>query len=114
MSTRARSGRSIAEIVPTIEQAGIDEGYLDLGEVSSSFDDARALAEAVRAVVRARTRLSCSLGVGTLEGGREDRLRSAHKPGGLTVVRPGLEARFLAPLPIRLLPGDRPPRGDER
>ena len=53
------------EIVPTVEQAGIDEGYLDLGEVAPAFDDARALAEAVRAVVRARTRLSCSLGVAT-------------------------------------------------
>ena len=53
------------EVVPTVEQAGIDEGYLDLGEVAPEFDDARALAEAVRAVVRARTRLSCSLGVAT-------------------------------------------------
>ena len=55
----------VREIVPTIEQAGIDEGYLDLGEVAPAFDDARALAEAVQAVVRARTRLSCSLGVAT-------------------------------------------------
>ena len=39
------------EVVPTVEQAGIDEGYLDLGEVAPAFDDARALAEAVRAVV---------------------------------------------------------------
>src|SRR5881398_218564 len=53
---------TIHEIVPTVEQAGIDEGYLDLGEVAPVFDDARALAEAVQTVVRARTRLSCSLG----------------------------------------------------
>ena len=53
---------TIREIVPTVEQAGIDEGYLDLGEVAPSFDDARALAEAVRAVVRARTRSSSALG----------------------------------------------------
>ena len=45
----------VRDIVPTVEQAGIDEGYLDLGEVAPAFDDARALAEAVRAVVRART-----------------------------------------------------------
>src|SRR5882672_6210622 len=56
---------TIREIVPTVEQAGIDEGYLDLGEVARVFDDARAVAEAVQAVVRARTRLSCSLGVAT-------------------------------------------------
>ena len=55
----------VRDVVPTVEQAGIDEGYLDLGEVAPDFDDARALAEAVQAVVRARTRLSCSLGLAT-------------------------------------------------
>ena len=94
----------VREIVPTVEQAGIDEGYLDLGEVAPAFDDARALAEAVRAVVRARTRLSCSLGVATSKV--VAKVASDHrKPGGLTVVRPGREAAFLAPFPIRLLPG---------
>src|SRR5437763_6816186 len=103
---------TIREIVPTIEQAGIDEGYLDLGEVAPTFDDARALAEAVRAVVRARTRLSCSLGVATskvVAKVASDR----RKPGGLTVVRPGTEAAFLAPFPIRILPGIGP-RAEER
>ena len=102
----------IREIVPTVEQAGIDEGYLDLGELAPTFDDARALAQAVRAVVRARTRLSCSLGVATskvVAKVASDR----HKPGGLTAVRPGREAAFLAPFPIRLLPGVGP-RAEER
>jgi DNA polymerase-4 len=102
----------VREVVPTVEQAGIDEGYLDLGEIAPAFDDARALAEAVRAVVRARTRLSCSLGVATsklVAKVASDR----RKPGGLTVVRPGREAAFLAPFPIRLLPGVGP-RAEER
>ena len=47
---------TVRGIVPTLEQTGIDEGYLDLGEVAPAFDDARALAETVQAVVRARTR----------------------------------------------------------
>jgi DNA polymerase-4 len=103
---------SVREIVPTVEQAGIDEGYLDLGTLVSSFDDARALAEAVRAVVHARARLSCSLGVGTSKV--VAKVASDHrKPGGLTVVRPGHEAAFLAPFPIRLLPGVGP-RAEER
>src|SRR3954463_5565363 len=103
---------TIREIVPTVEQAGIDEGYLDLGEVAPAFDDARALAEAVRAVVRARTRLSCSLGVWRSKGVARAAW-ARHKPGGLTVVRPGREAAFLAPLPIRILPGIGP-RAEER
>src|SRR2546421_11929083 len=44
----------VREIVPTVEQAGIDEGYLDLGEVAPAFNDARALAETVQAAGRAR------------------------------------------------------------
>src|SRR5262245_59604235 len=102
----------VREVVPTVEQAGIDEGYLDLGEVAPAFDDARAVAETVQAVVRARTRLSCSLGVATskvVAKVASDR----RKPAGLTVVRPGREAGFLAPLPLRLLPGIGP-RADER
>jgi DNA polymerase-4 len=103
---------TVREIVPTVEQAGIDEGYLDLEEVAPAFDDARAVAETVRAVVRARTRLSCSLGVATskvVAKVASDR----RKPGGLTVVRPGREAAFLAPFPIRLLPGVGP-RAEEK
>jgi DNA polymerase-4 len=102
----------VREMVPTVEQAGIDEGYLDLGEVAPAFDDARALAETVQAVVRARTRLSCSLGVGTSKVVAKI-ASDRRKPGGLTVVRPGREAAFLAPLPLRLLPGIGP-RADER
>jgi DNA polymerase-4 len=103
---------AVREIVPTVEQTGIDEGYLDLGEIAPAFDDARALAETAQAIVRARTRLSCSLGVATskvVAKVASDR----RKPGGLTVVRPGREAGFLAPLPLRVLPGIGP-RADER
>jgi DNA polymerase-4 len=103
---------TIREIVPTVEQAGIDEGYLDLGEVAPAFDDARALAEAVQAVVRARTRLSCSLGVASSKVVAKI-ASDRRKPGGITAVRPGTEARFLAPFPIRLLPGVGP-RAEER
>jgi DNA polymerase IV len=102
----------VREMVPTVEQAGIDEGYLDLGEVAPNFDDARALAEAVRAVIRARTRLSCSLGVANSKVVAKI-ASDRRKPGGLTVVRPGREAYFLAPFPIRLLPGVGP-RAEER
>src|SRR6059058_544316 len=103
---------TVREIVPSVEQAGIDEGYLDLASVAATFDDARAVAEAVRAVVRARTHLSCSLGLATskvVAKVASDR----RKPGGLTVVRPGREASFLAPFPIRILPGIGP-RAEER
>jgi DNA polymerase-4 len=102
----------VREIVPTIEQTGMDEGYLDLGQVAPAFEDARALAEAVQAVIDARAGLSCSLGIATSKVVAKI-ASDRRKPGGLTVVRPGREAAFLAPFPIRLLPGIGP-RAEER
>jgi DNA polymerase IV len=103
---------TIGEIVPRVERTGIDEGYLDLGTVASDFTRARAVASAIQTAVRGRTSLTCSLGVGTSKVVckiASDR----RKPGGITVVPPGTEARFLAPLSVRLLPGVGP-RAEER
>ena len=47
---------TVRGVVPTVEQTGIDEGYLDLGEIASGFLEARKLAEAVQAAVRPRVR----------------------------------------------------------
>ena len=94
---------TIGEIVPRIERTGIDEGYLDLGTVAGDFTRARAIASAVQTAVRGRTSLTCSLGVGTSKVVckiASDR----RKPGGITVVPPGTEARFLAPLAVRFSP----------
>ena len=95
---------TIGEIVPRVERTGIDEGYLNLGTVATEFTRARAIASAVQTAVRGRTSLTCSLGVGTSKVVckiASDR----RKPGGITVVPPGTEAGFLAPLPVRVLPG---------
>jgi DNA polymerase-4 len=103
---------TIEEIVPRIERTGVDEGYLDLGTVARDFTRARAVASAIQTAVRGKTSLTCSLGVSTSKivcKIASDR----RKPGGITVVPPGHEARFLAPLAIRLLPGVGP-RAEER
>jgi DNA polymerase-4 len=95
---------AIREVVPRVEQVGIDEGYLDLGTVVVAFTGARAVAEAVKTSVSAATSLSCSIGVSTSKvvcKVASDR----RKPGGITVVPPGKEARFLAPFSVRTLPG---------
>jgi DNA polymerase-4 len=103
---------TIAELVPRIERTGIDEGYLDLGTVAPDYTRARMIASAVQTAVRGRTSLTCSLGVGTSKVVckiASDR----RKPAGITVVPPGREADFLAPLPVRLLPGVGP-RAEQR
>ncbi len=94
----------VREICPTVERTGLDEGYLDLGEVASDFAQARAVSEAVQASVTAATRLTASLGVATCKVVAKV-ASDRRKPGGITVVPPGREAAFLAPFDVRLLPG---------
>jgi DNA polymerase IV len=96
--------RAVRQVVPTVERTGLDEGYLDLGEVARDFREARTLAEAVQTAVRGATSLTCSLGVAgakVVAKIASDR----RKPGGLVVVLPGKEADFLAPFEVRRLPG---------
>jgi DNA polymerase IV len=103
---------TVRGVVPTVEQTGIDEGYLDLGEVASDFLQARVVAEAVQTAVRAGTSLTCSLGVAPCKVVAKIG-SDARKPGGLTVVVPGQEASFLAPFDVRRLPGVGP-KAEER
>ncbi len=95
---------TVRGIVPTVEQTGLDEGYLDVGEVARDFLEARVVAEALQTAVRAATSLTCSLGVGSCKVVAKVG-SDARKPGGLLVVVPGQETAFLAPLDVRRLPG---------
>jgi DNA polymerase-4 len=103
---------AIREVVPRVERTGLDEGYLDFAGLAADYSRARTVAEAVQTSVRAATSLSCSLGVAptkVVAKVASDR----RKPGGITVVRAGTEAAFLAPFPVRALPGVGP-RAEQR
>ena len=103
---------TVRGVVPTVERTGLDEGYLDVGEVAGHFLAARKVAEAVQTAVRAATSLTCALGVSTSKV--VAKIASDYrKPGGLTVVPAGTEARFLEPFPVRRLPGVGP-KAEER
>jgi DNA polymerase-4 len=103
---------SVREVVPTVERTGLDEGYLDFGEIAGSFSQVRALAEAVQTSVRGATSLSAAIGVATSKVVAKI-ASDRRKPGGLTVVPAGREAAFLAPFDVRRLPGVGP-RAEER
>jgi DNA polymerase IV len=103
---------TVRGVVPTVEQTGIDEGYLDVGEVARDFLEARVVAEAVQTAVRAATSLTCSLGVARCKVVAKV-ASDVRKPGGLVVVVAGQEARFLAPFDVRRLPGVGP-KAEER
>ena len=95
---------TVREVVPTVERTGLDEGYLDVGEVAADFLGARAIAEAVQTAVRAATSLTCSLGVASCKVVAKV-ASDRRKPGGIVVVPAGSEQRFLAPFDVRRLPG---------
>jgi DNA polymerase-4 len=95
---------AVQQVVPTVERTGLDEGYLDVGEVARDFLQARRVAEAVRSAVRGSTSLTCSLGVASCKVVAKV-ASDLRKPGGITVCPPGREAAFLAPFEVRKLPG---------
>ena len=102
-STRRRSGRPSARSSRGSSGPGSTRATSTSASCSTSFAGARRLAEAVQVAVRGATSLSCSLGVSTSKvvcKVASDR----RKPGGITVVPPGREARFLAPFPCACSP----------
>ncbi|UCC63334.1 MAG: DNA polymerase IV [Anaerolineae bacterium] len=87
-----------------VEQVSVDEAYLDVTDQVALWDEVIDLARRLQDRVREEVGLSASLGVAAnklLAKVASER----DKPGGLTVVRPGEEAGFLAPLPVRVLWG---------
>jgi DNA polymerase-4 len=94
----------VRRTAPLVEQTSIDEAYLDLTSQATPWDAAVEIAAALQRRVHDEVGLSASIGVATnklVAKVASDR----DKPGGLTIVRPGTEADFLAPLPVRVLRG---------
>jgi DNA polymerase IV (DinB-like DNA polymerase) len=85
------------------QQVSIDEAFLDLSPLCS-FSAARDLAGGIKTSIRTDTGLSCSAGVAPTK--IVAKIASDYqKPDGMTIVEPGQEASFLAPLPVRKIPG---------
>ncbi len=85
-----------------VEGLSLDEAFVALP--GASLDEARAFAQRVRARVRAEVGLTVSAGVAAVK--MVAKIASdANKPDGLTVVPPGTERAFLAPLPVGQLWG---------
>lgn len=88
---------------PLLEQMSIDEAYLDVSPGRYTGEDPVAIAARIQARV-AELGITCSIGVAT--GKAVAKIASdMDKPRGLTVVYPGGEAAFLAPMDVRAMPG---------
>lgn len=89
---------------PETEWTSIDEFYTDTTRLQTRHPDPRELGQALKTDIRRRTGLTCTIALAS--GKTVAKIAAdAHKPDGLAVITPGSEAAFLAPLPIRSLPG---------
>jgi len=94
----------LAKFSPIVEMVSIDEAYLDLGGTERLHGPPLAAADKLLRTITRSTELPCSGGLATTRLVAKVASDQA-KPRGLVWVAPGMEARFLAPLPIRKIPG---------
>ncbi len=89
---------------PLVEMASIDEAYLDMTGTDRLHGLPLRAAHALHQKIKSETQLNCSIGIGSSR--LIAKVSSAKaKPHGILWVVPGQEAKFLAPLDVRDIPG---------
>ncbi len=96
--------RILNRFSPAVEMASIDEAYLDLSGTGRLFGPPLRVAHLLHEAIGAETGLRCSLGLATSRLVAKVSSDQA-KPNGVLYIVPGQEARFLAPLEVRKIPG---------
>src|SRR5207249_8677473 len=99
-----RISEIFSQFTPVVEMMSIDEAYLDLTGCERLHGSAFRAADRLIRSVKERTGLDCSIGVSTSHLVSKIASDQA-KPHGLLWIMPGCEPAFLAPLPIRRMPG---------
>jgi DNA polymerase IV len=94
----------LVKFSPVVEMVSIDEAYLDLSGTERLYGPPLAGADKLLRTITRVTQLPCSGGLATTRLVAKVASDQA-KPRGLVWVAPGMEERFLAPLPIRKIPG---------
>jgi DNA polymerase-4 len=89
---------------PQIEMASIDEAYLDMTGTERLHGPPLRAAHTLHQRMKSDTHLNCSVGIGSSR--LIAKVSSAQaKPNGVLWIVPGEEAKFLAPLDVREIPG---------
>lgn len=89
---------------PQVEMASIDEAYLDMSGTERLHGPPLKAAHNLHKRMKSETQLNCSIGIGVSR--LVAKVSSAKaKPNGVLWVVPGQEAKFLAPLDVRDIPG---------
>ncbi|HJY86884.1 MAG TPA: DNA polymerase IV [Candidatus Acidoferrales bacterium] len=94
----------LANYSPIVEMVSIDEAYLDLAGTERLHGAPLAAAHKLVSEIWQTTQLPCSAGLARTRLVAKVASEQA-KPRGLLWVPGGSEARFLAPLPVRKIPG---------
>src|SRR5246500_2813075 len=94
----------LAKFSPIVEMVSIDEAYLDLAGTERLHGPPLAATDKLLRTITRDTGLPCSGGLATTRLVAKVASDQA-KPRGLLWVPPGTETRFLAPLPVRKIPG---------
>ena len=96
--------RVLGGFTPQVEMASIDEAYLDMTGTERLHGPPLKAADHLHQRMKAETGLNCSVGIGTSR--LIAKVSSAQaKPNGVLWIVPGQEAKFLAPLDVREIPG---------
>jgi DNA polymerase IV (DinB-like DNA polymerase) len=85
------------------QQVSIDEAFLDVSALGN-YPEATALAARIRNDIRMQLGLTCSIGIAPTKVVAKI-ASDVNKPDGLTVVEPQNLLSFLAPMPVRKIPG---------
>lgn len=104
----AVSGRTMAILrryADVLEQAGIDEAYLDVTQKAhGSYEEAAKLVVEMKAAVKQEIGVTFSVGVAPNK--LVAKIASEmHKPDGITIIKPEEVKAFLSPLPVDCLLG---------
>jgi protein ImuB len=93
---------ALEAVSPRIEDAGEGLAFADLAGLERRFSPGAFEQEVGRALLEAGERATLPVRVGIASGKLAARL-AAERPGTLTIIPPGEEAEFLAPLPLACL-----------
>ena len=93
-----------AEYTPHVEPLSLDEAYLDVTEDLKGIGIATAIAEEIRARIRAETGLTASAGV-SYNKFIAKLASDQNKPDGICVVTPARGEAFVAKLPVKRFHG---------
>jgi DNA polymerase-4 len=94
----------LSRFSPIVEMVSIDEAYLDLAGTERLHGPPLAAAHKLLRCITESTGLPCSAGLAATRLVAKVASDQA-KPKGLLWIPPGREAQFLAPLPVRKIPG---------